>query len=36
MTEQVSTFLFADMAGYAALTEAHGDQDAAELAADLA
>jgi adenylate cyclase len=34
MTEQVSTFLFADMAGYAALTEAHGDQDAAELAAD--
>jgi class 3 adenylate cyclase/YHS domain-containing protein len=30
--ETVSTFLFADIAGYSALTEAHGD----ELAADLA
>ena len=29
-----STFLFADLAGFTALTEAHGDEDAAELAAD--
>ncbi|HEX6602061.1 MAG TPA: adenylate/guanylate cyclase domain-containing protein [Solirubrobacterales bacterium] len=28
-----STFLFADLAGFTALTEAHGDEDAAELAA---
>lgn len=28
-----ATFLFADMAGFTALTEAHGDADAAELAA---
>jgi class 3 adenylate cyclase/YHS domain-containing protein len=28
-----ATFLFADLAGFTALTEAHGDQDAAELAA---
>lgn len=28
-----ATFCFADMAGYTALTEAHGDADAAELAA---
>lgn len=28
------TFLFADLAGFTALTEAHGDADAAELAAD--
>jgi adenylate cyclase len=28
------TFLFADIAGYTALTEAHGDADAAELAAN--
>jgi adenylate cyclase len=35
MTEdQASTFLFADMAGYAALTEAHGDEDAADLATE--
>jgi adenylate cyclase len=27
-----STFLFADIAGYTALTEAHGDEDAAQLA----
>jgi adenylate cyclase len=27
------TFVFADIAGYTALTEAHGDQDAADLAA---
>jgi class 3 adenylate cyclase/YHS domain-containing protein len=30
----VQTFLFADLAGFAALTEAHGDQAAAELARD--
>ena len=29
-----STFLFADLAGFTALTEAHGDEDAAELVAD--
>jgi adenylate cyclase len=29
---ETSTFLFADIAGYTALTEAHGDEDAAELA----
>ena len=29
-----STFLFADIAGYSALTEAHGDEAAADLAAD--
>jgi class 3 adenylate cyclase/YHS domain-containing protein len=34
MSKQANTFLFADLAGYAALTEAHGDEDAAELAAD--
>jgi class 3 adenylate cyclase len=28
------TFLFADLAGFTALTEAHGDEDAAELAGD--
>jgi adenylate cyclase len=28
-----ATFVFADIAGYTALTEAHGDEDAAELAA---
>jgi adenylate cyclase len=31
-TPQASTFVFADIAGYTALTEAHGDADAAELA----
>lgn len=30
---QSGTFIFADIAGYTALTEAHGDADAAELAA---
>ena len=30
---QSGTFVFADIAGYTALTEAHGDEDAAELAA---
>jgi adenylate cyclase len=29
-----STFLFADLAGYTALTEAHGDEQAADVAAD--
>jgi adenylate cyclase len=29
---EASTFLFADIAGYTALTEAHGDEDAVELA----
>lgn len=29
-----ATFLFADIAGFTALTEAHGDEDAAQLAAD--
>jgi adenylate cyclase len=29
---ETGTFLFADIAGYTALTEAHGDEDAAELA----
>jgi class 3 adenylate cyclase len=29
---EASTFLFADIAGSTALTEAHGDEDAAELA----
>jgi adenylate cyclase len=28
------TFVFADLAGFTALTEAHGDEQAAELAAD--
>ena len=32
--EQVHTFLFADLAGFTALTEAHGDEEAADLAAD--
>ena len=32
--EPVGTFLFADLAGFTALTEAHGDEDAADLAAD--
>ena len=32
--EPVGTFLFADLAGFTALTEAHGDEDAANVAAD--
>src|ERR687896_1061065 len=32
-TSESGTFVFADIAGYTALTEAHGDADAAELAA---
>lgn len=31
---ETSTFLFADIAGYTALTEAHGDEEAAQLASD--
>src|SRR6266511_4460424 len=31
---RTQTFLFADLAGFTALTEAHGDEEAAELAAD--
>jgi class 3 adenylate cyclase/YHS domain-containing protein len=34
MAEDADTFLFVDMAGFTALTEAHGDEGAAELAAD--
>jgi class 3 adenylate cyclase/YHS domain-containing protein len=30
----IQTFLFADLAGFTALTEAHGDEEAAQLAAD--
>src|SRR5687768_11082253 len=29
-----ATFMFADIAGFTALTEAHGDEEAAELVAD--
>jgi class 3 adenylate cyclase len=32
--ERAHTFLFADLAGFTALTEAHGDEEAADLAAD--
>jgi adenylate cyclase len=32
--ERTSTFLFADLAGFTALTEAHGDRQAAELAGE--
>src|SRR2546426_4296890 len=31
---EIQSFLFADLAGFTALTEAHGDEEAAELAAD--
>ena len=34
MSATESTFLFADIAGFTALTEAHGDEQAAELVAD--
>jgi class 3 adenylate cyclase/YHS domain-containing protein len=34
--ERDSTFVFADIAGFTALTEAHGDEQAADLAADFA
>lgn len=33
MAERPSTFLFADLAGFTALTEAHGDEEAADVAA---
>lgn len=32
-TQAMSTFIFADLAGYTALTEAHGDESAADVAA---
>ena len=32
--ERPSTFLFADLAGYTALTEVHGDEEAADLAGE--
>lgn len=34
MTARQNTFLFADLAGFTALTEAHGDEDAADLAGE--
>src|SRR5215213_6776939 len=34
MSRQPKTFLFADLAGFTALTEAHGNEEAADLAAD--
>jgi adenylate cyclase len=34
VSASVATFLFADIAGFTALTEAHGDEEAATLAAD--
>jgi adenylate cyclase len=34
VTEPTATFLFADLAGFTALTEAHGDEEAAALVAD--
>ena len=34
MSEPAATFLFADIAGFTALTEAHGDEEAATLVAD--
>jgi len=34
VTAAAATFLFADIAGFTALTEAHGDEEAAALAAD--
>src|SRR5438132_14005128 len=34
MGEEQHTFLFADLAGFTALTEAHGDRQAADVAAD--
>jgi adenylate cyclase len=33
-SQGIHTFLFADLAGFTALTEAHGDEQAADLAAD--
>ena len=34
LTEDLNAFVFADLAGYTAVTEAHGDEQAADLAAD--
>jgi adenylate cyclase len=34
LTDPAATFLFADIAGFTALTEAHGDEEAANLVAD--
>jgi adenylate cyclase len=34
MSDEASAFVFADLAGYTAATEAHGDEEAADLAAD--
>src|SRR5438128_2321474 len=34
MGEEQNTFLFADLAGFTALTEAHGDRQAADVAAE--
>lgn len=34
MSDSAATFLFADIAGFTALTEAHGDEEAATLVAD--
>jgi adenylate cyclase len=34
VTDQAASFLFADIAGFTALTEAHGDEEAATLVAD--
>ena len=34
MTESAGTFVFADIAGFTALTEAHGDEEAVALLAD--
>jgi hypothetical protein len=31
---EASTFVFADLAGFTALTEAHGDEEASRIAAD--
>jgi adenylate cyclase len=36
MTTSAATFLFADIAGFTALTEAHGDEEAVALVADFA
>ena len=34
LSDPAATFLFADIAGFTALTEAHGDEEAATLVAD--
>jgi adenylate cyclase len=36
MTDSAATFVFADIAGFTALTEAHGDEEAVALVADFA